>query len=71
MCFEWVLEIVWGGECVEKGGCGEDWTGISGKKKWRRIFPESWLCQEVKTERARLEGWHTLVYSPEPELVEE
>jgi hypothetical protein len=33
MCFECVLEIVWGGEWVEQGGCGEDWSGISGKKK--------------------------------------
>jgi len=31
--FECVLEIVWRGECVEQGGFGEDWTGISGKKK--------------------------------------
>jgi hypothetical protein len=33
MCFECVLEIVWGGERVEQGGRGEDWTWITGKKK--------------------------------------
>src|SRR6266852_3995358 len=48
----WVLEIVWGGECVEQGGCGEDWTWITWKKRSWRIFAESRLCQEVKAELA-------------------